>query len=195
MEQTESPPTVTRPRLQSRSSRIRKEVALLAETENTAISDEHDNMLCNLEDDDEQVCLEAMNYFRVLEPSVIAMHSAAVAAKLKDVARPQVRFSALSILERLEHDMLAEHAAAIAAALNDADQQVRGKAANVLDRLRCELVIEKVASPALVILALSRRPPREVNAAVELAKVRGKWAIMPGLLDLLLHDDGCRKPL
>ena len=84
MEQTDpaAAAAAARPRFQSRSARIAHEVAAFAETESTAISDEHDNMLRNLDDEDEQVCLEAMDYVKVLEPSVIALHGAALAAAL-----------------------------------------------------------------------------------------------------------------
>jgi hypothetical protein len=176
-------------RVPSRASRVAQRAALLAATEDTTLSDEYDTVLRNLESTDETVRLEAMDYIAVLSPSVIALHSGVIVPKLGRSFSQRERLRALNILHRLEPEELVRHTVVIAALLDDADDKVRANAARVIDRLHCEELVRRISSPDTLVKALSSRSPRDIEAAVELAKSLSRWSLLRMLVPSLLHEE------
>lgn len=187
--------TFTSSGLESKSARIAREAMALRAAEDSTITDEYDSMMNKLEESDEAVRLEAMDFLLMLEPKIIALHAAAIAAKLSLCSQPEC-LRALDILERLEHDVLAEHCVAVACKLDDPDTRIRAKASRVLGKLRYDHIVYRLAkSPAIIAKALSSRSPRDIEAAIELAKRHQDVALVRQLVGFLMNDDHERKAL
>ena len=81
------------------------------------VTDEYKTMVSQLEEDDEALRLEAMDYLMVLNPKIIAQHTPAIIPKLKGCS-PSETCRALDVLEKLEVGELPSHAVAGQAAFS-----------------------------------------------------------------------------
>ena len=176
------------------------------------ITGEYKSMVSNLDDFDELLRLEAMDYLIVLDSKIIASHAPAIVPKLKHASQPEA-LRALDMLEKLSVDELANHAVAVASRLDDPDDSIREKAARVLGRLRCDQLVSKLTSkagiayesfphdvvfknsPGTLVRALSGRSPADIESAMGLARGRQDVALERQLVGYLLSDDHERKAL
>ena len=178
-------------RLESPYDRRQRERAESAQREAGQVleSVEYEAAISHLEGDGVEECEDALLYLSMLDPDTIALHGAAVAAKL-DHPSNAVRLRALLVFERLKTEALQKYVEVVAAKLHDSETHIRDSAAKVLRKLGTEELLDRLASlPATLASVFSVRSPLEVNVAVEHAKSRGDYALVRMLINYVRHDE------
>lgn len=192
------PPSSER-RLESPYDRRVRERAAQKEAESGApvMAEELPSILriLDLEESDDSLYEEALDYLSMLNAETITLHASAIAAKLRHLsttsASARMCQRALLVLEKLDVNTLIEHATAIVVHLEHQDRQVRDTAARILGKIESEDLVEALSSssPATIAKVFATRSPQEANAAMEFAKSQDNYAFVRVLVDLVLYDN------
>ena len=151
--------------------------------------------ILDLEESDDSLYEEALDYLSMLNAETITLHASAIAAKLRHLsttsASARMCQRALLVLEKLDVNTLIEHATAIVVHLEHQDRQVRDTAARILGKIESEDLVEALSSssPATIAKVFATRSPQEANAAMEFAKSQDNYAFVRVLVDLVLYDN------